>query len=799
MRRLVLMTFCILVLGAGKAFAQQTRFNGSICDGNTGEPLPFVTVVARTADSTVVAATTSDEKGFFSFDVSPETVITASLIGYRESSPVQPSVDMLILLEKDSEMLEAATVTGKLKLVEMKIDKVVMNVSQSAFAQGSNGLELLRKAPGVTIDKDGNVLLNGKSVSIWIDGRPSYMDGEALISLLRSTSGESIDKFEIMEHPSAKYDAQGQGGIINIRTKRNFAKGFNGNLGFNGGGMYFGTNDIGFIPDASLWGNFAYRGRKTNTFVNLYDGYSDMAVLLEIDTRQPVMDKAFELKTHTVMNATNNNYQIKAGNDWFLDDRNVLGFIVSLPGGSSSNYADPGHNTSEIYLDGNLTEKIRSINDENSSYRRVTGNINYTHIFDESRSAEITTNLDWYRNGNVQSTYMTNFTSANGSETESRRNIDSDNTVNIYSAKTDYQTVLWSKAMFEAGAKWAMSLTDNKTIRTETDVPDNNTIFTYTEHIAAAYADIAMQLSPKFSFKAGLRGEYTHSLGDWKSAGEKTTRSYFDLFPTLFAGFNPSDKLNFAATYTRRIDRPSYWTMDPAESYADAHTIMVGNPELLPEYIDDFGLQMGFAQHFAINLGYTHTKNLSLQIPSIKENGDQILKWGNFGVNHLSYAVLSISSLPVTKWLDWSFNILGLYMNSVSETDTFTSSGFTAQGYTAFTFNLPSDWKIELDAQAQSSLTLGYYVSAPVFISNLAVRKHLLGNRLILNFDVNDIFRSKINDNTIMGLGPGTSSLVIQRYMSQSVTLGLSWNFGQAQQMRQRKVGNLDEASRVSE
>lgn len=121
-------------------------------------------------------------------------------------------------MSEDTQMIAGATVTERVKLIEMKIDKLVMNVSQSAFAQGSNVLDLIRKAPGVTIDKDGNVTLNGKKVQVWIDGRPSYLDGKGLEALLRSTPGSSIDKFELMEHPSAKYDAEGQGGIINIKT-----------------------------------------------------------------------------------------------------------------------------------------------------------------------------------------------------------------------------------------------------------------------------------------------------------------------------------------------------------------------------------------------------------------------------------------------------------------------------------------------------------------------------------------------------------------------------------------------------
>ena len=212
--------------GASASAARQNaaEIKGIVCDKSTGEPLGWTTVALMRPDSTLAAGATCDDKGAYSLQAAPgEYIIKASLIGYKDifrnvkivsgRNEIEP-----LNMSEDTQMIAGATVTERVKLIEMKIDKLVMNVSQSAFAQGSNALDLIRKAPGVTIDKDGNVTLNGKKVQVWIDGRPSYLDGKGLEALLRSTSGSSIDKFELMEHPSAKYDAEGQGGIINIKT-----------------------------------------------------------------------------------------------------------------------------------------------------------------------------------------------------------------------------------------------------------------------------------------------------------------------------------------------------------------------------------------------------------------------------------------------------------------------------------------------------------------------------------------------------------------------------------------------------
>ncbi|MGM9765242.1 MAG: carboxypeptidase-like regulatory domain-containing protein, partial [Candidatus Cryptobacteroides sp.] len=203
MKKLILIVLATISSSASMMAARQDNaVEGRVIDKSTGEPLEWVTIAVRDNDSTVVACATTDNNGSFRLSAQNGHKLTASLIGYKEAvvrltSEMRVS-PLVIELEQDRESLAAATVTEKVRLVEVKMDKVVMNVSQSAFAQGSNGLELIKKAPGVVIDKDGNITLNGKAVSIWLDGRPSYLDGKSLEALLRSTDGGTIEKFEIM-------------------------------------------------------------------------------------------------------------------------------------------------------------------------------------------------------------------------------------------------------------------------------------------------------------------------------------------------------------------------------------------------------------------------------------------------------------------------------------------------------------------------------------------------------------------------------------------------------------------------
>ena len=370
---------------------------------------------------------------------------------------------------------------------------------------------------------------------------------------MRSTSGSSIDKFELMEHPSAKYDAEGQGGIINIKTKRNALSGLNGEIGTDDGGMYFGETGR-FLMRENVNGSLSYRTAKTNTFVSAYQGIYDMDIDMNIDNKLTQDGVPFRILARSLQKDRYRNWQVRFGNDWFIDKKNTLGFIVNMPSSRNIMKSDRDHNVTTQTLGDKELERAESATWNEDKSRQTNGNLNFTHIFNEATNSEITVNMDYYHNadwtGNDQKTFTRNMGASEW--IPSTRYIDSDNKVNIWSAKADYEGTVFNFARLEAGVKWALSKTDNTTLRTETgpSASDAETRFKYRENIGAAYLSLAAQFGPKWTAKAGLRGEYTNSFGDWISAGDESRRSYFDLFPTAFVGFNPSASLRFALSYS---------------------------------------------------------------------------------------------------------------------------------------------------------------------------------------------------------------------------------------------------------
>ncbi|MGN1210702.1 MAG: outer membrane beta-barrel family protein [Candidatus Cryptobacteroides sp.] len=281
----------------------------------------------------------------------------------------------------------------------------------------------------------------------------------------------------------------------------------------------------------------------------------------------------------------------------------------------------------------------------------------------------------------------------------------------------------------------------------------------------------------------------------------RTARSYIDFFPTVFVGFNPSEKWRLSASYTRRINRPGYFYLNPTITYLDAHTWTLGNPDILPEISDNVYLSVGFGNHLSLTAGYTHLSNWIMQKPNVSEKGDQYLEWDNLGTNNNAFAAFNVSALKIFKWLDWTLNVSGVYMNTFSKELDYNTESLFASLYSCFTFILPKDWKMELDGNYTSPMKMGFYVMSPQWHVDFALKKQLLDNRLTLSCNINDIFRSSRADVDMNSVDNGTAqnswSFLTQKFYVQKVRIGLSWNFGKAQQpMRQRNVGNLEEASR---
>lgn len=819
MKRII--TFALALMCAITTFAQKT-ISGKVQDTRSA-PIAYATISLMQSDSSLVTGAITDDAGAFTLSApSDKYLLQVSFVGYQTTCQTVKSgdKDILLTLREETAQLGEVEVKAKKQLIERQFDKIVLNVSNSPFAMGSNGKDLLKKAPGVNVDKDGNVTVNGKSVEVYIDGRPSYLSGQQLKAMLEGTDGSTIEKIEIISNPSAKYDASGQGGIINIKTKRNMMRGLNGTLSAAYGGMYYG--DIKKWHNMEMFSlNLNYRTAKTYTFGSLTQVYTNQNIGMEIgstylDTLTKTTTERYDKSEYA---CDFQYYMAKIGNDWFIDSVNTFGFIFQAPIMLMRQDVPEGQGYGWTKVGNDTTENSMLTISSPMFSQQYTANLNYTHVFNDSLERELTVNADYNRNGWKQDNTQSNtYTYPTMPDSVLRTGLDirTNQAVDIYSAKLDFQTRFWQTGMIETGAKWALSNTDNRmttdSLLNGISSPTAHSDFTYSEHVAALYISLAKQFGKHFNAKLGLRGEYTHSNGNWLSADSTSVKDYFNLFPTAFLGYNPTDKWAMNISYTRRIKRPSYYQLNPFRSYIDAHNYTEGNPELTPEFNNQVDLNFSWSQYVSLAFNFSHTQDMFSQRAEILPNGDGRMKWLNFGTCTTHGGDLSLTELPIVPkfvtgedgshtmqgaWLALTVN--GGYYHFINRSYDGLYDNRSHWGYVSANLNayLPKDWTISIDGSYNAPVVNGYNYQSEFIYTGVAVRKMWMEKGLIFNLQLQDALRTLRGRNESLGLAEGNSNYTAQEYRNQRLTFSVTWMFGQQQYVKHRKVGDLDESLRL--
>lgn len=815
MKKIGLITSLLLVYGWLVGAAK--TINGSVIDAE-GKAMPFVTISVLAQDSSLLTGTITDDDGLYAIELTTnQYIIQASYVGYVTAYGGPDFV-----LREETEKLAEVEVKAKKPLIERQMDKLVVNVSASPLAAGSNGNDILRRAPGVRIDKDGNITVNGKSVEIWIDGKPSYLSGQQLKAMLDGTDGNTIEKIEIISNPSAKYDASGQGGIINIKTKRNMMKGLNGILSAAYGGMYFGDVKRWLQMDmVSL--NLNYRSEKTYTYGQLTQVFGQNDIDLETYRKTPTLENY----SYSGYAMDFQYYMVKVGNDWYIDSVNTFGFILQVPYMKANQWIIDGRNYAYTVEGTDTVSKSVSHTGAQIQSPQHTANLNYTHTFNDELERELTVNVDYNRyNNKTTNTQLTDYEEL--LPYSLGLNINSQQVVDIYSAKLDFQTKFWKTGMIECGVKYGLSSTNNHmtTDSIFNDIPLSQTPqdFRYDEHVAAAYISVGKQFGEHWSVKLGLRGEYTYSFGNWLSADSVTRRSYFNPFPTAYIGYttSPLGKLQqpiaVSASYTRRIKRPNYWMLNPFRTYIDAYSYQEGNTALTPEFNNDVELHFSWTQYLNVTFNFAHTQDMFSQKTTILPDGMGYTKWSNFGTCTTHGGNLSLTELPLvpkyvtaedgTKtmqgaWLaltvnaGWFHFINKSYEKNAEGKPVYENR--THYGYVGGTLSayLPKDWTLTFDGNWSSPMTTGYNKQGSMYFLSFGVRKMYMPKGLIFNLNIQDLARSLSMVDKSEGMAPGYESWHGNYVRQQRVMLSITWMFGQYQQHKNRKVGNMDELNRL--
>ena len=729
------------------------KITGTVIDGNTKTIESATIALQRSKDSSVAKMSVADKTGKFEFDniSAGRYFVSISAVGHSKGfSEVfeinevnQHIVLKTIELTPQAKSISGVTVTSKKPFIEQKAGKTVLNVDASPTNAGLNVLELLEKSPGVTLDNDGNISLKGKQgVLILIDGKPTYLSGPDLAAFLKTLQSSSLDQIEIMSNPPSKYDAAGNSGIINIKTKKGVVKGMNGstNLGYSQG--VYGRLNGGV--------NLNYRNNKLNLFGSYNGGTWEGYNRLTIDRKFYQADKStLEGSSDQVsrphFKGKYNNF--KVGMDYNFSKKDVAGIVVN--GNFSDGEEDPTSLSNIRYANGDIDYKIRShaLNNRNST--NLSTNINYKHTFDTT-GREISFDFDRAYYSNESNTSLTTeILDANGIENGDDVILAGfiPSEINIYSGKVDYIHPFRNGLRLEAGLKTSFVKTDNQVgyLRNSGNgwLPDDRSNhFVYKENINSAYAILSKTIK-KWELTAGLRLENTIAKGHQLKNDSSFTRDYTSLFPNVGIGYNANEKNQFNFSYSRRITRPNYDALNPFVFFLDSLTYGQGNPYLQPQFTNNFEVSHTFNRFLTTTFNYTQTDDIITQL--LKQDTEKKITFQtqeNF--SKMKQIGLAVSAnVPVAKW--WNANIYanvfnnhysGIYQDDPVDIQ-FTS--FMTNVTNSFTIG-KKGWSAELSGWYRSKAAEGLLVANDMGAVNTAIVKQLFQKKATLKVGVRDIF-----------------------------------------------------------
>lgn len=808
MRKTALCLFILLSYAGLKA----QQVSGSVQD-DQGKPLPGVSVALKNnKDSSVVKLSISTKPGQYEFsDLSPgHYFVSLSHVGYSEqnsanfelttSGPVQLPVIKLVRVTKQ---LRQTVVTAQKPLVEVRMDRIILNVEGNINEVGSDALELLRKSPGITMDNNNNLSLNGKAgVQVYVDGRPTYISGVTLADYLKTLQSSSIASIEIIANPSAKYDAAGSAGIVNIRLKKNSAFGNNAGIsaGYNvatyskyNANVNFNHRDAHF----NIYGDYSYSHGTYEQYATMYR--------TELDTL---------FHQHGTYLNTPSTSTYKAGVDWFLDKKSTLGLMVS--GSSRLETIQAISTTSIVYVPTNVTNRLLEANNHTvNSDDNVNTDLNYRYADSGGRELNIDADYSLFHLRGNQYQPNDYFDSTGKTFLYSDDyNIISPTDIHIYSLKADYEEN-FLKGRLGFGVKSSYVRTGNDFqeydlypgIRELDSLSSDN--FDFSENINAAYINYNRTITG-WAFQGGLRAENTNDKGtstgwqqvqaDYSPYDSSFTRHYTDLFPSASVTYNKNPNKQWTLTYSRRIDRPVYQNLNPFEFKLDDYTFSQGNTLLLPQYTNSIGLSFMYKYRLTVALNYSHIKNLNTTLVDTTDGSREIVRNENLASQDVGS--LTISYPFQYRWYSVFFSANTYYSVNkanfgpgrivdlnVFHTTIFSQHSFTlGRGWTGVLseyFSSPDIWQATLRSSTIWSLDAG-------------LQKTVFGGKGSFKVSVTDIFK---------GLNYTATSDFAGQYIrdaggsdSRMLKLYFTYKFGNQRLKAARRHGNAaeEETKRVS-
>ena len=800
MKKLILATilFCFNAVSA-----QEQSLTGAIKLKKDSD-LANISVMLFQSEKDILQKTAiTNKEGIFSFSNIPDGnyYLLINAFGYEEykserflKNSTSLTITAIVLKEKTNELSEVVVQTKK-PIVQVLADKTVFNVQNTLNATGITGFELLRKAPGIIIDNNDNIIVEGKTgVLIYIDGKQSYLTGNELINFLKTLQSNDIDSIEIITQPSSKYDAAGNAGILNIKLKKNKKFGTNGSAssGVNIGKYETSINSLSLNSrdkKSNIYGNYSNRFGNTYDFINIYREQSNTIFDSKSDTK----------------NTTNAN-NVKLGYDYYANSKNTFGLIVSGNFNNSFNHSDTRTPIRPINSPINDSILVAKNIGQDKSYN-LYSNLNYK--YEDSTGVNLNMDIDYGKYHSDKENYQPNTYFENDETTVLNENNSFQNTpvtIDIATFKTDYERNFW-KGKLSLGGKTSFVKTDNTLDffgvvgNVQTLNLNRSNQFIYKENVNAGYLNYNRTYK-KFNFQIGIRVENTASDGELialiPTNNEQVKRNYTDWFPSGGITYNRNDKNTFALIYSRRIERPNYQSLNPFEYQIDELSFSRGNPFLKPQYADNFKLSHTYNYTLNTSISFTRVTDYFAQVIEASGPSKSFLTSRNVANEEVINFGVSYP-FEVKKWWNVFLSINAFQSKYIATNDAFLSiKQQTLSLYGQNNFNLPKGIMMEISGWYSSpSIWGGTFRTKSIGSLDIAFQKQFLNKKLTARLAFSDIlYTSPWDGETQYDLvkitGDGGND-------SRQVRFNLSYNFGSdsVKQSRERETGLEAEKNRI--
>ncbi len=794
------------LFGSLGAHAQEEGLLTGSLNDQKEETIPFATVaMMKLPDSTIVTGTTTDMDGRFELN-SPQQgryLLKFSAIGFKStftdafqvSSPGYERNFGNVVLPAEVTMLNEVMVQAWRPRIVMESDKMVVKIEGTAMAAGSSAFEIISKSPGISADQNGNLSLNGRSgVKIMINGRFTYLSAEQLRAMLESMPAENIKNIELIHNPPAKYDAEGTAGIINIELRKNVALGFNGSV--------YGGAELNKENWYNMGTTLNYNVGRWNTFFS-----ADLSKRGLVRTQEIGRDYTYDFE-YDYFRQEGEQIETKwipsfqAGADYRLNENHSIGFI-----GNYTFYEETGNWNTETALGDFGTGDLQTISARNrmiEDYSNGRINLHYEGKLDTTGTT-LSANLDYIQlskdlNSNFTNNYF--FVPEGESEVEQLFN-KSISDYEIFAAQADLSLPLNNRSKFSIGVKGSKVISESdlkfylgQNSRGELDTGRSNS-FIYEEEIYAAYAAYSNKFSDTWNLQLGLRAEQTVGKGISPTMNEVNERDYLNLFPNVQLSQTVSENYQIHYSYSKRINRPRYSTLNPFLFYLDPYTYIVGNPDLEPEITSSYGINQTLFGRYMLMLNYSRTEGATAEYPRTNmETGQAVLTTAN--TDHMeSYS----ASLVVPLELASFWNVENTVILNQTNYEIPYEEGVVENDNLFYSFQsnhriqMPWEMDLELNGNYMGPSAYGVATIGDRWFIDAGLKKSFLDERLDVTLRATDIFRGMEID--VESEYPGSTFRLNQYFYNRGFSINLRYNFKNGKSQKQARQNKLEELSRA--